>query len=73
MTSIRTRPLFFVALGHLAVELCSQFLPVLYPVLIATLSLSYTQVGVIAMVAGIGTIADPALFRIPVAIAGTRA
>jgi FSR family fosmidomycin resistance protein-like MFS transporter len=55
MTSLRTRSLFFVALGHLSVELCSQFLPVLYPVLIATLSLNYTQVGVIAMVAGIGT------------------
>ena len=55
MTSMRTRPLFFVALGHLSVELCSQFLPVLYPVLIVTLGLSYTQVGVIAMVAGIGT------------------
>ena len=52
---MRTRPLVFVALGHLAVELCSQFLPVLYPVLIATLGLSYTQVGVIAMVAGVGT------------------
>jgi FSR family fosmidomycin resistance protein-like MFS transporter len=52
MTSIRTRPLFFVALGHLSVELCSQFLPVLYPVLIATLGLNYTQVGIIALVAG---------------------
>jgi FSR family fosmidomycin resistance protein-like MFS transporter len=55
MTSIRTRPLFFVAFGHLSVELCSQFLPVLYPVLIAGLGLNYTQVGVIAMVAGVGT------------------
>jgi FSR family fosmidomycin resistance protein-like MFS transporter len=55
MNSVRTRPLVFVALGHLSVELCSQFLPVLYPVLIATLGLSYTQVGIIAMVAGIGT------------------
>ncbi|UCC65075.1 MAG: MFS transporter [Anaerolineae bacterium] len=55
MASHPTRSLFFVALGHLSVELCSQFLPVLYPVLIAALNLSYTQVGVIAMVAGIGT------------------
>jgi FSR family fosmidomycin resistance protein-like MFS transporter len=55
MRSIRTRSLFFVALGHLAVELCSQFLPVLYPVLIDSLQLNYTQVGVIAMVAGLGT------------------
>jgi FSR family fosmidomycin resistance protein-like MFS transporter len=55
MTAFRTRSLFFIALGHMTVELCSQFLPVLYPVLIASLSLSYTQIGVIAMVAGIGT------------------
>ena len=55
MRSFRTRSLFFVALGHLSIELCSQFLPVLYPVLIDTLSLNYTQVGIIALVAGVGT------------------
>lgn len=55
MVSHPTRSLLSVALGHLSVELCSQFLPVLYPVLIVALGLSYTQVGVIAMVAGIGT------------------
>jgi FSR family fosmidomycin resistance protein-like MFS transporter len=55
MTLHGTRSLFLVALGHLAIELCSQFLPVLYPVLIVTLGLSYTQVGIIALVAGLGT------------------
>ena len=55
MISHRTRSLFLIALGHLAVELSSQFLPAVYPVLISTLGLSYTQVGTIALVAGVGT------------------
>jgi MFS transporter, FSR family, fosmidomycin resistance protein len=55
MVSHSTRSLLSVSLGHLSVELCSQFLPVLYPVLIVALGLSYTQVGVIALVAGVGT------------------
>jgi hypothetical protein len=51
MVSHPTRSLFLVALGHLSIELCSQFLPVIYPVLIVTLGLNYTQVGLIALVA----------------------
>lgn len=62
MTAHRTRSLFLIALGHLAIELCSQFLPVLYPVLIITLGLSYAQIGVIAMVAGVGTSLAQPLF-----------
>ena len=50
-----TRSLFLVALGHLMVETSSQFMPVLYPVLMGALSLNYTQVGIISLVHGLGT------------------
>jgi FSR family fosmidomycin resistance protein-like MFS transporter len=55
MLSHRARPLVLVALGHLAIELSNNFLPVLYPILISTLGLTYSQIGVIAFVAGVGT------------------
>ncbi|MBL7202645.1 MAG: MFS transporter, partial [Anaerolineae bacterium] len=57
-----TRSLFLVSLGHMSVELCSQFLPVLYPVLVTALGLNYTQVGLIAMAAGVGTSLAQPLF-----------
>lgn len=59
---VSTYSLFLVALGHLAVELCSQFLPVVYPTLVSTLGLTYTQVGTIALVAGVGTSLAQPLF-----------
>lgn len=62
MISHPTRSLFLVALGHLVIELCSQFMPVLYPVLIDTLALSYTQVGLISLVHGMGTTLIQPLF-----------
>lgn len=62
MTSHSTRSLFLVAVGHLSIELCSQFLPVLYPVLMPILGLSYAQVGIIALVAGVGTSLAQPLF-----------
>jgi len=49
------RALLFVALGHLTLELCSNFMPVLYPTLIPAMGLSFTQVGTIALVAGTTT------------------
>jgi FSR family fosmidomycin resistance protein-like MFS transporter len=55
MISHPTRSLFLVALGHLVVELSSQFMPVLYPVLMDVLSLSYTQIGIVSLVHGLGT------------------
>ncbi len=55
MGSRAVRSLALVALGHLAVELCSDFLPVMYPLLIANLGLTYTQIGAIALVASVGT------------------
>ncbi len=46
--------IFFMALAHLTVELCNNFMPVAYPLFIAKLGLSYTQVGLIAMIATVG-------------------
>lgn len=60
MLSRQTRSLLLVASGHLVIELCSQFLPVIYPILIDTLGISYAQVGVLALMASVGTsIAQP--------------
>jgi FSR family fosmidomycin resistance protein-like MFS transporter len=57
-----TRSLFLTALGHLTIELSSNYLPVLYPLLIAALRLSYSQVGSIALVAGVSTSLTQPLF-----------
>jgi FSR family fosmidomycin resistance protein-like MFS transporter len=55
-----TRSLLSVASGHLAIELSSNYLPVVYPALISTLGLDYTEIGIIAMVASTGvTLAQP--------------
>ena len=60
MISRPTRSLFLIALGHLVIELSSQFMPVLYPVLMGALSLNYTQIGVISLVHGLGvTLVQP--------------
>jgi FSR family fosmidomycin resistance protein-like MFS transporter len=60
MVSPHVISLLSVASGHLIIELCSQFLPVIYPILIDRLDLNYTQVGVLALVASVGTsIAQP--------------
>jgi len=54
------RFVFLASLGHLAIELCSQFLPVVYPILVDTLGLTYTQVGALALVGSLGTsVAQP--------------
>ncbi len=54
------QPLFFIAFAHLTLELCSQYLPIVYPLLITALNLSYTQVGVVALVVGLsGSLAQP--------------
>jgi FSR family fosmidomycin resistance protein-like MFS transporter len=62
MISHPTRSLILVALGHLAVELSAQFMPVLYPVLMSALSLNYTQIGILALVQGTGTTLIQPLF-----------
>lgn len=53
MPSFLTRSVFLVALAHFTIELCGNFLPVLYPILINTLGLTYSQIGLIALVAGL--------------------
>lgn len=55
MFSHSTRSLFLIAFGHLSIELCNNFLPVLYPVFMDSMGLNYSHVGVIAFVAGTGT------------------
>jgi len=56
------RVLFLAAFAHLALELSNNFLPVVYPLFITRLELNYTQVGVIAFVAGLGTSVVQPLF-----------
>lgn len=62
MTSYFTRAIFLVALAHLTIELCANFLPVMYPMFITTLGLSYTQIGVIALVAGMSSALTQPIF-----------
>jgi len=44
--------LFTIAFGHLVLETSNNFLPILYPSIVKRLGLSYTQVGLIALVHG---------------------
>ncbi len=46
-----SRALLLVALAHVTIELSNNFMPVLYPRLMPSMGLNYTQVGVIALVA----------------------
>ena len=62
MSGGRARTVFPVAMGHLVIELSTQFLPVVYPVLVDQMGLSYTQVGVLAFVASLGTSVAQPLF-----------
>jgi MFS transporter, FSR family, fosmidomycin resistance protein len=45
------RGLLVVAIGHLVIELSNNYLPILYPMIMPRLGLSYSQVGFIALVA----------------------
>lgn len=47
--------LIMAALGHLAIEFSSNFLPILYPLLMVHMGLNFTQVGTIALVATTAT------------------
>jgi len=62
MSSRHIRSLFLVAGGHSVIELCSQFLPIIYPVVIETMGLNYTQVGALALIASVGTSLAQPLF-----------
>lgn len=49
------RYILLMALAHLAVELCNNFLPIAYPLFIRTMGLTYKQVGLVAMVTATGS------------------
>jgi FSR family fosmidomycin resistance protein-like MFS transporter len=46
---------YLIGLSHLLLEVCFNFLPVVYPILIAALGLTYGQVGTLALVASTST------------------
>ena len=52
MLKALTRSIYLVAAAHLILELCTNFLPIIYPLLITTMGLSYAQIGLITLVAG---------------------
>lgn len=58
----RPSPVLLVAGGHMMIELSSQFLPVVYPIVRERLGLSYTEVGLLALVASLGTSVAQPLF-----------
>lgn len=62
MIASLSRSLFLVALAHLSIEFCNNFLPIVYPTFIDRMELSYTQVGFIALVAGTSTTLMQPLF-----------
>lgn len=62
MANKPARIIAFMALAHLSIELSNQFLPVVYPVLIRTLDLTYAQIGIIALVASTATTLTQPLF-----------
>jgi len=49
------RYILLMALAHLAVELCNNFLPIAYPLFISSMGLTYTQVGLVALVTATGS------------------
>jgi FSR family fosmidomycin resistance protein-like MFS transporter len=51
MRSAINRSILLVAIGHLLLELSNNYLPIIYPPLIAQMGLNFRQVGVIAFVA----------------------
>ena len=52
----------FAAAGHLGIELVSNFLPIVYPVLVAEAGFSFAQVGIVTLVATLGmTLPQPLL------------
>jgi FSR family fosmidomycin resistance protein-like MFS transporter len=54
------RRLYPVALAHLTLELCGNYLPVVYPILIISMGLNYAQVGFVTLVASAGgTLVQP--------------
>lgn len=55
-----TRFALLTALAHLVLELCFNFMPLIYPILIADFGLTYSQVGTLALVAIVtGSVTQP--------------
>ena len=52
----------FAATGHLGLELVSNFLPIVYPVLVAEAGFSFAQVGTVTLVATLGMTLPQPLF-----------
>ena len=52
----------FAACGHLGLELVSNFLPVVYPILVAEAGFSFAQVGTVTLVATLGMTLPQPLF-----------
>ncbi|MCB0190557.1 MAG: MFS transporter [Anaerolineae bacterium] len=50
MTTYLSRFVFLTALAHFILELSAGFLPIVYPLLITAFDLSYSQIGLIAMI-----------------------
>lgn len=50
MITYLPRFVFLTALAHFILEICASFLPIVYPLLITTFELSYSQVGLIALI-----------------------
>ncbi|MDX1523933.1 MAG: MFS transporter, partial [Anaerolineae bacterium] len=60
MTTHLTRVAFLMAIAHLTLELGVSFLPVIYPILITSMGLTYGQIGLIAMVSSLsGSVTQP--------------
>lgn len=49
LTSAGLLPIYWAGLGHFTLELCHNFMPVLYPLLTAQMGLSFTQIGILAL------------------------
>ncbi len=47
--------LALASLSHFTIELCHNFLPVLYPLLVVNMGLTYGQIGLIALIIGLVT------------------
>ncbi|MEM7346647.1 MAG: MFS transporter [Chloroflexota bacterium] len=53
MTTHFSRYMLLTALAHFALEICISFLPVVYPLLITAFDLSYSQIGLIALMSSL--------------------
>jgi FSR family fosmidomycin resistance protein-like MFS transporter len=53
VTTHLTRFVILTTLAHFTLEICASFLPVVYPTLITAFALTYSQVGLIALVASL--------------------